>query len=78
MIREAIFLRSGFLFQCNNLGLVLGVALKFYRSVAKVLKLNVRKIEGSTKFLRLEKIRGKRIDAFLDLPLILNKINNIF
>ena len=50
------------------------MALKFYRSVAKVLKLNVRKIEGSTKFLRLEKIRGKWIGAILHLPSILNNI----
>ena len=33
-------------FKFNNMGLVLGIALKFYKSLAKGLKLKARKILG--------------------------------
>ena len=42
-IRETIFFESYSWFKFNNLGLPLGMTLKFYTSVAKVLKLKVRK-----------------------------------
>ena len=40
---EILFLRSGLDSKFNNSGLVLGMALKFYASVVKKLKLKVRK-----------------------------------
>ena len=53
----------------NNLGLPLGMALKFYTSIAKRLKLKVR------MFLRLvlEVTEEKMVDEELPPPLILNR-----
>ena len=53
----------------NNLGLALGMALKFYTSIAKRLKLKVR------MFLRLvlEVTEEKMVDEELPPPLILNR-----
>ena len=64
------------LFKLNNLGLALGMGMKFYTSVAKGLKLKVR------KFLRLifmfvevtgEKLVGEEGGTFA-LPPILNRL----
>ena len=46
MTRETIFCEGWFWFKLNKLGLALGIALKFYISVAKESKLNARKFEG--------------------------------
>ena len=46
MTRETIFCEGWSWFKLNNLGLALGIALKFYISVAKESKLNVRKFGG--------------------------------
>ena len=53
----------------NNLGLALGMALEFYTSIAKRLKLKVR------MFLRLvlEVTEEKMVDEELPPPLILNR-----
>ena len=53
----------------NNLGLPLGMALEFYTSIAKRLKLKVR------MFLRLvlEVTEEKMVDEELPPPLILNR-----
>ena len=50
-MREVITTKTNFFegcswFKFNNLGLALGVALKFYTSVTKGLKLKVRKFRG--------------------------------
>ena len=69
-------------FKCNNLGLALDMALKFYTSVAKGSKLKVRKfreenfVVSGRKFCR--SYRGKTgRGSFLPSP-ILNRINNSY
>ena len=46
MISKNSFFDGSFWFKFNNLELALDMALKFYTSVAKVLKLKVRKFLG--------------------------------
>ena len=46
MTRKTYFFEGCSWFKFNNLGLALGMALKFYTSVAKGLKLKVRKFWG--------------------------------
>ena len=46
LIRETTFFEGWSGFKLNNLGLTLGMALKFYASMAKRLKLKVRKFLG--------------------------------
>ena len=61
-------------FKVNNLGLALGMALKFYTSVTKGLKLKVRKSWGLTP--AFVEVAGGKTDrgAFLP-PLILNRVD---
>ena len=44
LTRKTTFFKRRSWFKFNNLGLALGAGLKFYTSVAKVLKLKARKI----------------------------------
>ena len=58
-------------FKFNNLGLTLGMTMKFYMSFVKGLKLKVRNVDG--QFLRLWKLQEKNClggggGAFLPLP----------
>ena len=46
LTRETTFFEGWSWFKFNNLGLALGASLKFYTSVAKGLKLKVRKFWG--------------------------------
>ena len=46
MTRKNNFFEGCSWFKFNNLGLAQGMVLKFYASVAKVLKLKVRKLRG--------------------------------
>ena len=46
LTRKIIFLEGCSWFKFNNLRLALGIAFKFYTSVAKVLKLTLRKFWG--------------------------------
>ena len=46
MIRKTAFFEGWPWFKFNNLGLALGMNLKFFTSVAKGLKLKVRKFQG--------------------------------
>ena len=46
MTRKTTFFEGWSWFKFNNLGLALGIALKFYTSMAKELKLKVRKFLG--------------------------------
>ena len=60
----------------NNLGLALGMVLKFYTNMAKVVKISVSKFVGLV--LTFVEVTGKRlvVEAFLPSPLlILNKVN---
>ena len=54
-------------FKINNLALALGMALKFYSSVAKGLKIKVRKSFGLI-LMTVEVTRGKLEGAFLPPP----------
>ena len=54
MTRKNTFFEGWSWFEFNNLGLALGMALEFYTSVAKGLKLNVRKFSGL-----IPKLQGK-------------------
>ena len=62
--------------QFNNLGLVLGMALKFQTSVVKGLKLKV-KVSGANSFV---KVTGEKLEeggrAFLAVP-VLNRVKII-
>ena len=60
----------------NNLGLALGMVLKFYTNMAKVVKISVSKFVGLV--LTFVEVTGKKlvVEAFLPSPLlILNKVN---
>ena len=61
-------------FKFNNLGLAICIALKFSTSVAKGLKLEVRKFWGLV--LTFVEVSGKKLveGTFLPLP-ILNRVN---
>ena len=62
----------------NNLGLALGTNLKFFSSMAKVLKLKVRKIRGLIP--TFVEVTGKKLvgGLFASPPShILNKVKNI-
>ena len=61
MTRKTAFFEDWSWFKFNNFGLALGIALKFYTSVAKELKLKVRKFYGLiTRFVEVtgEKLVG--------------------
>ena len=60
----------------NNLGLALGMVLKFYTNMTKVVKISVSKFVGLV--LTFVEVTGKKlvVEAFLPSPLlILNKVN---
>ena len=60
----------------NNLGLALGMVLKFYTSMAKVVRINVSKFVGL--ILRFVEVTGKKlvVGALFPSPLlVLNKVN---
>ena len=60
--------------QANNLGLALGMALKFHTIVAKMLKLKVRKfLELSPTFVE---VTGEKLVG--ELPPILNRVKDFF
>ena len=68
LARKTTFFEGWFWFKFYNLGLTLGMTLKFYTSVAKGLKLKVRKFCGlSPTFVEVtgEKLLGR---AFLPTP----------
>ena len=77
MTRKTAFFEDWSWFKFNNFGLALGIALKFYTSVAKELKLKVRKFYGLiTRFVEVtgEKLVG---GTFCPPPLpphILNRV----
>ena len=76
MTRKAAFFEGWSWFKFNNLGPTLGANLKFYSSVAKELKLKVRKFWGLIPtFVEVtgEKLVGGR---FLLTP-ILNRVKHI-
>ena len=77
MIRKNAFFEGWSWFRFNNLGLALGKNLKFYTSVAKGLKLKVRKFWG-TNFYVCRSYRGKLLGegAFCRPPTpTLNRVN---
>ena len=69
MTREIAFFKGWSWFKFNNLGLVLGTNLKFYTSLSKWLKLEVRKVlELISMFVEDtgEKLVGEGGEAFLN------------
>ena len=75
MARKKHFFERWSWLKSNNLGLALGMALKFYTSVAKLLKLNFRKFLGIIPaFVEVigEKMVG--IGGFFAANPILNKV----
>ena len=72
MTRKTAFVEGWSWFKFNNLGLALDKSLKFYTTVAKGLKLKVRKFGGIIpKFVEI--IREKLVGEPFDLP-ILNRV----
>ena len=61
-------------FKFNNFGVALGMTLKFYTSVAKRLKLKVRKFWGLIP--TLAEVTGEKLvgGPFCPLPPILNRV----
>ena len=70
MTRKTTFFEGWSWFRFNNLGLAIGTTFKFYTSVAKGLKLKVRKFCG---LIPTEKLVG---GPFRLPPLILNRVNS--
>ena len=60
-------------FKFNNLELALGTNLKFYNSVAKGLKLKVRKFWGLTP--TFVEVTGEKLVGVFDPSPILNRVN---
>ena len=76
VVKKNYFFEGWSWFMFNNLGLALGMVLKFYTSMAKVVKINVSKFVGLV--LTFVEVTGKKlvVGAFLRSPLlILNKVN---
>ena len=76
LTRESAFFEGWSWFKFNNLGLALGMNLKFHTSVAKGLKLKVKKFYGLVPtFVEVagEKMVGKV--PFCSPPPILNRVN---
>ena len=74
LTRETTFFEGWSWFKFNNLGLALGASLKFYTSVAKGLKLKVRKFCGLIP--TFVEVTGEKLAGggnFLALP-ILNRV----
>ena len=57
--QKTSFFEACFWFKFNSLGLALGVVFKFYTSVAKLLKIKVRKILGLIP--TFEEVKGKKL-----------------
>ena len=74
MIRKTTFFEGWSRFKFNNLGLALGLNLKFYTSVAKGLKLKVRKFLGLIP--TFVEVTGEKLVGWEFLPSILTRINN--
>ena len=63
-------------FRFNNLGLALGINLKFYTNVANGLKLKVRKFWGL--ILTFVEVTGEKlVGGLFAPPPILNRVNNL-
>ena len=79
MTRKAAFFKGRPWFKFNNLGLALGMVLKFYTSVAKGLKLKVRKFCGLIP--TFVEVTGKNLlvgRGWLFAPaLILNRVKKL-
>ena len=75
MSRRITFFEGWSWFKLNNLGLALGTNLNFCTSVAKGLKLKVRKFWGPNP--TFVEVTGKKLvgAAFLPLPPNLNRVN---
>ena len=58
LTRKTAFFEGWFWFKFNNLGLTLGMNLKFYTSAAKGSKLKVRKFFGANS---LVEVTGKKL-----------------
>ena len=76
LTRKTAFFEVWSWFKFNNLGLTLGTNLKFYTSVAKGLKLKVRKFWGLTR--TVAEVTGKKLvgDLFCPPHPILNKVKS--
>ena len=75
LTRKTAFFDGWSWFKFNNLGLALGTNLKFYTSVAKGLKLKVRKFWGPNP--TFVEVTGEKLvgGSFLDPP-ILNRVKS--
>ena len=72
LIRKITFLERRSRFKFNNLGLALGMALKLYGSVAKRLKLKLRKFLGP--ILTFVEVTGDQLVGDPFCPPILNGV----
>ena len=73
LTRKAAFFEGWSWLKFNNFGLALGTNLKFYTSVAKKLKLKVRKFWGQNPAL-LEVTGKKLVGRYFAPPAILNMV----
>ena len=75
MTRKTTFFEGWTWFEFNNLGMALGMTLKFYTSVAKGLKLKVRKFCGlSPAFVEVTEKKLVEGGPFYSPPLFLNRV----
>ena len=77
LTRKTAFFEGWSWFKFNNLELVLGTSLKFYTSMAKRLKLKVRKFWGLIPTF-VEVTGEKLVGGHFTLPPILNRVKNMF
>ena len=77
MTRESAFTEGWSWFKFKNLGLAQGMNLKFYTSVAKGLKLKVKKFSGLVPTF-VEVTGGKLVGGGLFIPPILNRVKKMF
>ena len=75
MTRRIAFSEGRSWFKFNNLGLVLGTNLEFCTSVAKGLKLKVRKFWGPNA--TFVEVTGEKLVGGAPPPLILNRVNDV-
>ena len=78
MTRKTAFFEGWSWFKFNNLGLAQGIALKFYTSVAKGLKLKVRKFWGLIP--TFVEVTGEKLvgGPFCPTLFILNRVKAYF
>ena len=76
LTRETTFLEGWSWFKFKNLRLRLGIALKFYTSVAKTLKIKVRKFSGEVS--TFVKVRGEKRVVGLKLGSLFRYIKNFW